>query len=56
MSVSLVSTTDEAHAKSWRAWQVKNEIAQRRGAQRARMVFTLIFIALGVWFGVQFVS
>lgn len=56
MSVSLVSAIEEAHAKSWREWQVQNEDGERQRARRARVVFTLIFIALGVWFGLQLVS
>jgi len=56
MSVPLVSAIEEAHVKRWREWQVTNEDSQRQGARRARMVFTLIFIALGVWFGLQLVA
>lgn len=54
--MSLVSTIEEAHAKSWREWQVKNEDGERQGARRARVVFTLIFVALGVWLGLQLMS
>jgi len=56
MSVSLASTMDEAHEKRWREWQAGNEDDQRHGARRARLVFTVIFIALGVSLGLQFVS
>ena len=56
MSVSLVSAVEQAHATRWREWQVKNEVGQRHGVSRARLVFTLIFIALGLWFGLQLVS
>ena len=58
MSVPLVSVTEEAHAERWRwrDWQMKNADGQRQGARRAREVFMLIFIALGVWFGLQLVS
>jgi hypothetical protein len=55
MSVPLVSAVEEAHAKSWREWQRKNEQGQREGARRAQVVFTVIFIALGIWLGVQLV-
>jgi hypothetical protein len=55
MSVSLASTIAEAHATRWREWQVKNEVGQRQGARRARVVFTLVFIALGAWFVLQLV-
>jgi hypothetical protein len=56
MNASLVATVEEAHAIRWREWQVKNEAGQRQGARRARLVFTLIFIAISVWFGLQLVS
>lgn len=61
MNVSLVAAAEEAlieeaHITRWREWQVKNEAGQQQGARRARLVFTLIFIALGVWFGLQLVS
>ena len=56
MSVPLTAAIEKAHVERWRAWQVNNEHDQREGARRARTVFTLIFIALGVWFGLQLVS
>jgi len=56
MSVPLASSLEEVHATRWLEWQVKNEDGQRRGARHARVAFTLLFIALGVWFGLQLVS
>ena len=54
MNSPLISAADDA--TRWREWQVKNEAGERLGARRARLAFTLIFIALGLWFGVQLVS
>lgn len=56
MNGSLVSPVEDAHAARWREWQMKNEVADRRSTRRAHMVFTLIFVALGLWFGLQLVS
>jgi hypothetical protein len=56
MSVPLTATIEEAHAERWLEWQVNNQHGQRQGARRARMAFTLIFIALGIWFSLQLVS
>jgi hypothetical protein len=56
MTVSLVSAEEEAHATHWSEWRAKNEAGQRQGARRARLVFTLIFIALGIWLGLQLMS
>ena len=56
MSVPLTAAIEESHATRWRKWQANNKKSQRHGARQARLVFTLIFIALGVWFGLQLVS
>lgn len=55
MSTTITADTAEAHAKRWRDWQLKNEHSQRKGARRARLVFTTIFIAVALWLGAQFV-
>jgi hypothetical protein len=56
MDSSLISAVEEGHAARWREWQRKNEVGQRQGARQARLVFTVLFIALGVWLGLQLVS
>jgi hypothetical protein len=56
MTVSPVLAVDKTHAARWREWQVKNEAGHRRGSRRAGLVLTLIFVALGLWFGLQQVS
>lgn len=56
MSVPRVSSVEEAHAQRWREWQVKNGAGERQGSRRAHMVFTLIFIAVGLWLVLPFVS
>lgn len=54
MSIPITATTDEAHAKSWREWQLKNEHHERRRSQRARLMFMALVLAMAVWFGFQF--
>jgi hypothetical protein len=56
MSVPVTATAEEAHAKRWREWQLKNEHAYRQGLHRSRLVFTAIFLAVGLWLTVQLVS
>ena len=56
MNSSLVPAVEEARDARWREWQLKNEFGQRQAARRARLVFTAIFIGLGVWLGLQLVS
>jgi cell division septal protein FtsQ len=55
MSASITPDTAEAHARRWREWQLKNEHTQRKGARRARLVFTAIFLVLGLGLGIQLV-
>ena len=56
MNGALVSAVEEAHDARWREWQRRNEVGQRQGARRARLVFTVLFIAVGLWLGLQLVS
>jgi hypothetical protein len=55
--VSLLSVSrEDAHAKRWREWQLNNEHHQRKGARRARMVFSAIFVAVGLWLCFQLLN
>ena len=47
-----VSPEDVAAAERWHQWQVRNVVASRIGARRARIAFTGIFAGLGGWLGV----
>ena len=49
----LSTTTEDPHAKRWREWQLKNEHQEQKQARRARLVFTVMFIAVGVWLAFQ---
>jgi hypothetical protein len=54
-SLSAVQTVSPAEdsAERWRQWQLRNSLTSRKDAGRTRIVFTAIFAALGVWFGLQ---
>ena len=54
--VQPVSPADVAAAERWHQWQVRNAVASRVGARRARIAFTGIFSGLGVWLGVQLLN
>ena len=54
--VQPVSPEDVAAAERWHQWQVRNAVASRTGARRARIAFTVIFAGLGVWLGVQLLN
>ena len=57
-SLAVPSTGSIAQADEgrWREWQTANALGARKGASRARMAFTIIFIAIGVWLGLQLLS
>ena len=55
MNTAMTADTVDAHARRWRDWRLKNEHRQRKGARRARVVFTVIFVAVALWLGVQIV-
>jgi hypothetical protein len=49
----LSTTTDDAHAKRWRQWQIKNEHDDQKGTRRARLMFAVIFLTAAIWLGLQ---
>ena len=54
MSVAQTAPFEEvASAERWRQWQQRNAVTSRIDARRARIAFTVIFAALGTWFGLQ---
>jgi hypothetical protein len=56
MTATTTATAEEAHAKRWREWQLKNEHDYRKGVRRSRLVFAAIFLAMGFWLAVLLVS
>jgi hypothetical protein len=54
-AVASVSDQD-ASAERWRQWQLGNEESSRKSAARARIVFTVLFTALGAWLGLLLLS
>ena len=53
MNTPITTDTAQADAKRWRAWQLKNEHDERKGARRARLAFTALFIVLAIWLAVR---
>ena len=51
MSTTTIEPTEDAHAERWRQWQLANTESSRKSAVRARVVFTVIFIAAAGWVG-----
>ena len=54
--VQPVSPDEVAAAERWHQWLVRNAVASRIGARRARMAFAIIFAGLGVWLGVRLLT
>ena len=52
-AVPVVALEDAASARRWREWQVRNAVTSRADARRARIAFTLLFVATGAWLGLQ---
>ena len=51
MSTTTIAPVEKAHAERWRQWQLANAEGNRTSAVQARIVFTVIFIALTGWLG-----
>lgn len=46
-------SSDEAAAERWRQWRLRGDTASIAEAKKARIAFTMLFAALGVWFVLQ---
>ena len=55
-TVPVVPPDDDASAERWRAWQARNAATSRADARRARIAFTLLFVATGAWLGLQLLT
>jgi hypothetical protein len=57
MSGATIMRSEDGNAeRRWRQWQLGYEASSRRGARRARIVFTLILTVLGVWLCLELLS
>jgi pheromone shutdown protein TraB len=55
-AVHAVASDEDASAERWRQWQLRNAVASRTAAKRARIGFTVIFAGLGAWLGLQLLN
>jgi type IV secretory pathway component VirB8 len=51
MSTTTIAPTEAAYAERWRQWQLANAESNRNAAVWARIIFTVIFVALTGWLG-----
>lgn len=56
LSAVQASSPDEGASERWRQWQLRNAVTSRKDAKRARIAFAALFVALGVWFGLQLLA
>jgi hypothetical protein len=56
MSLAPMAPADDGSAERWRQWELRNAAVSRKDAVRARIVFTVMFIAVGAWLGWQLLS
>jgi hypothetical protein len=56
MSVLAAVASEEDAAERWRQWQLRNAVASRTAARRARIAFSVIFAGLGAWIGLQLLN
>ena len=52
----LVLNEEVAAADRWHQWQVRNAVASRTAARRARIAFAVIFAGTGAWLGLQLLN
>ena len=56
MSNTTTVPREAEYADRWGQWQLRNEASSRKGAMRARIVFTVILTVLAAWLGLQLLS
>jgi hypothetical protein len=55
-AVQTLSSDEDTSAERWHQWQLRNAVTSRKDARRARIAFTAIYAALGVWLGLQWLT
>lgn len=53
---TTVAQAEDQDAVRWREWQHAYALDSRKGAFRARIVFTALLTAVGVWLGLQILA
>lgn len=56
MNGTIERATDDASAERWHQWQLRNAVINRKEARRARIAFTVLFVGLGAWLGLQLLA
>jgi len=52
-TVQTVSPQEDAFAARWDQWQLQNAVTSRKDAKLAHIAFTVLFLGLGAWLGLQ---
>ena len=56
MSLAPIAPTEDGSSERWQQWELRNAAVSRKDAARARIVFTVMFVAIGGWLGWQLLS
>lgn len=55
-AVQAVSPEEDVYAERWRQWRLRNDVTSRIDGRRTRIAFTVIFVALGCWLGLELLA
>jgi hypothetical protein len=50
---TTIESTEAAYAERWRQWQLANAESSLNAAVWARIVFTVVFVAVAGWLGLS---
>lgn len=53
---TVAPPAEDPDAASWRQWQLAYALDSRKAAFRARIAFTVLLTAAGVWLGIQLLA
>jgi len=56
IQTQTVSPDENGSAERWRQWQRRNGETDRKNARRMRFVFSVCFLAVGMWLGIALIA
>ena len=56
LSIAADVANADGAAERWREWQRRYAESSRKSAKRARIVFTILFMVVGAWLGLELLS
>ena len=56
MSITTHPSSEDASAAQWNEWRLRYADSSRKSAAQARIVFTVLFIAVAVWLALELLA